>query len=66
MMGGFDTTNMDSEFNFDRMVQMQDEAAKRDVHHGKTRRHEYGGILGLLWRDEGELDEFNESLPQIR
>ncbi len=48
-MGGFDTTNMDSEFNLDRMVQMQDEAATRGVRHGKTCRHQYGGILGPLW-----------------
>ncbi len=26
--GGFDTTNMDSEFNLDHMVQMQDAAAE--------------------------------------
>ncbi len=47
--GGFDTTNMDSEFNLDHMVQMQDEAAKRDAHHGKIRHHHYGRILGPLW-----------------
>ncbi|MCP4602581.1 MAG: hypothetical protein GY847_19045 [Proteobacteria bacterium] len=29
-MGGFDATNTDSEFNLDRMVKMQDEAAERD------------------------------------
>ncbi len=62
-MGGFDTTNVDSEFNLDRMVQMQDEAAARDMLHGKTRRHQYGGILGSLWLDEGEPAEFNKSLP---
>ncbi len=44
-MGGFDTNNVDSEFNLDRMVQMQDEATTRDVHHGKTHRHQYRGIL---------------------
>ncbi len=64
--GSFDTTNMDSKLNLDCMVQMQDEAAARDVCHGKTRRHQYGGILGLLWQDEGEPTEFNESLPRIR
>ncbi len=61
-MGRFDTTNTDSEFNLDRVVMMQDEAAVRDIHHGKSRRHQYRGILGL-WRDEGEPEEFNESLP---
>ncbi len=64
-MGGFDTTNADSEFNLDRMVTMQDEAATRDQRHEKKRHHEYGGLLGL-WKDEGELEEFNESLPRIR
>ncbi len=63
--GGFDTTNADSEFNLERMVMMQDEAAARDTHHEKTRQHQYRGILGL-WRDEGEPEEFNELLPQIR
>ncbi len=29
-MGGFDMTNADSEYNLDRMVTMQDEAATRD------------------------------------
>ncbi len=47
------------------MVKMQDEAAERDRRRGKTRRHAYGGLLGL-WRDEGEPEEFNESLPRIR
>ncbi len=47
--GGFDTTNMDSEINLDRMVQMQDAAAERDVCHEKTCCHHYGGILGPLW-----------------
>ncbi len=27
--GGFDNTNVDSEFNLDQMVQMQDNAAER-------------------------------------
>ncbi len=27
--------------------------------------HEYRGLLGL-WKDEGEPEEFNESLPRIR
>ncbi len=27
--------------------------------------HTYGGLLGD-WREEGELEEFNESLPRIR
>ncbi len=58
-------TNVDSEFNLDRMVMMQDEAAMRDRHSGKKCCHQYGGILGL-WRDEGEPEEFNESLPRIR
>ncbi len=65
-MGGFDTTNADSKFNLDRMVQMQDEAAARDVHCGKIHRHQYGGILGSLWQDEGEPAEFNKSLLRIR
>ncbi len=43
--GGFDMTNMDSEYNLDHMAQMQDEATARDVCHGKTH-HQYGGILG--------------------
>ncbi len=47
------------------MLMMQDEAAARDRRHGKKRHHEYGGILGL-WRDDGELEEFNESLPRIK
>ncbi len=64
--GGFDTTNADSKYNLDHMVQMQDEAAVRDVRRNKTCHHQYGGILGPLWRDEGELEEFNESLPRIR
>ncbi len=29
--GRFDNTNMDSEFNLDRMVQMQNDAAERDL-----------------------------------
>ncbi len=41
-MGGFDTTNVDSESNSDRMVQMQDNAAERDVHYKKKHRHQYG------------------------
>ncbi len=45
--GGFDLTNTDSEFNLDRMVIMQDEAAERDRRRGKTRHHTYGGLLGL-------------------
>ncbi len=64
-LGRFDTTNVDREFNLDRMVKMQDEAAERDRRNRKNRRHEYGGLLGI-WKDEGEPDEFNESLPRIR
>ncbi len=41
-MGGFDMTNTNSKFNLGHMVQMQDEAAARDKHHGKTRHHQYG------------------------
>ncbi len=26
----------------------------------------YGGVLGPVWRDPGELEEFNESLLHIR
>ncbi len=64
-MGGFDTTNVDSKYNLDRMVKMQDEAAMRDLRNEKTHHHHYGGILGI-WRNEGEPEEFNESLPRIR
>ncbi len=63
--GGFEMMNMDSDYNLYRMVTMQDEAAVRDLHHGKKRHHQYGGILGV-WRDEGEPEEFNHSLPRIR
>ncbi len=45
--GGFNTTNADSEYNLDHMVKTQDEATMKGVHHGKTRHHQYGGILGL-------------------
>ncbi len=47
------------------MVKMQDEAAARDLCHQKKCHHQYGGILGI-WRNEGEPEEFNESLPRIR
>ncbi len=30
-MGGFDTMNVDSKFNLDQMVQMQNDAAERNV-----------------------------------
>ncbi len=60
--GGFDMTNVDSDYNLDRMVKMQDEAAMRDICHGKKHHHQYGGILGI-WGNEGEPEEFNESLP---
>ncbi len=58
-------SNVDSDFNLDRMMMMQDEAAVRDRRHGKKHCHKYRGILGI-WRDEGELEEFNESLPRIK
>ncbi len=61
--GGFDTMNMDSKFNLDHMVQMQDAATEQGMRYGKTHRHQYEGIMGPLWRDEGEPEEFNESLP---
>ncbi len=48
------------------MVQMQDNAAERDVCYEKKRRHQYGGILGPVWQDVGEPEDFNESLPCIR
>ncbi len=64
-MGGFDASNVDSDFNLGRMMEMQDEAATRDRHHAKKRHHKYGGLLGI-WKDEGGPDEFNESLPRIR
>ncbi len=46
-------------------MKMQDDAADRDQHRGKTCHHAYRGLLGL-WKDEGEPDEFNESLLRIR
>ncbi len=65
-MGKFDNTNVDSEFNLDRMVQMQNEAAEWDLHHRRKHRHAYREIPGPVWQDAGEPDEFNESLPRIR
>ncbi len=62
----FDNTNMDSQYNLDRMVQMQNDAADRNDRHGKTPHHMYGGVLGPIWQDPGEPEEFNESLPHIR
>ncbi len=35
--GKFDNTNEDSQFNLDRMVQMQIDAADWDKHHNKNR-----------------------------
>ncbi len=34
-MGGFDTSNVDSDFNLGRMTEMQDEAAAKDRRHAK-------------------------------
>ncbi len=62
----FDNTNEESQFNLDWMVHMQDDAADRDQCHDKTCHHMYGGVLGPVWRDPGEPDEFNESLPCIQ
>ncbi len=45
---------------------MQVDAVKRDQHHGKVHHHMYGGVLGLVWQDSGEPEEFNESLLHIR
>ncbi len=61
----FDNTNEVSQYNLDRMVQMQDDAADRDQRHRKTHCHMYGGVLGPVWQDPGEPEEFNESLPCI-
>ncbi len=57
--------NEDSQCNLDRMVQMQNDTADQDQRHQKTHHHMYGGVVGPVWQDPLELEEFNESLPCI-
>ncbi len=45
----FNNMNEDSEFNLDRMIQMQNDAADQDECHGKTHRHMYGGVPRPVW-----------------
>ncbi len=64
--GKFNNTNEDSQFNLDRMVQMQDDTAAQDECHGKIHHYMYGGVLGPVWKDPEGPEEFNESLLCIR